>query len=168
MADHTKPRTWRGLALLVAMVVLLATSCRSTGGADASSQSGGGSGGTGGAQAAAPAAPSNSASTSKSSEKLCGTPPCVRYLSRGDTKTLADTLNDHPLASTIAVHIALSVLCGGILCLLGEGVSMPFVEKKAREAANQHACLKVSILPDKDKFSLMNMTASNDSPNCKN
>lgn len=163
MADHTKPRTWRGLALIVAMLVLLATSCRSTGGADASSDPGGGSGG--GAQAAAPAAPT---SASKSSERLCGAPPCVRYMSRGDTKSLADTLNNHPLASTIAVHIALGMLCGGILCLLGEGVSMPFVEKKAHEAADQHACLKVSILPDKDKFSLVNITASNENPYCTN
>lgn len=165
MADNTQPRTWRGLALLVALTLLLATSCRSTTGA-ASSQAGG----SGGAQAAAPAAPVTSATSapaSNSAEKLCGTPPCVRYLSRSDTKTLADTLNDHPLASTIAVHVALSVLCGGILCLLGEGMSMPFVEKKAHEAASQHACLKVSILPDKDKFSLMNITASNDSPGCK-
>src|SRR4051812_28216697 len=115
MADHTMPRTWRGLALIVAMLVLVATGCQSTGGADASSGSGGGNGG---ARAAAPGAPS---SASKSSEKLCGTPPCVRFLSRGDTKSLADTLNDHPLASTIAVHLALGVLCGGILCLLGEG-----------------------------------------------
>jgi hypothetical protein len=165
MTDHMKPRAWRGLALLVALTLVLATGCRSTGGADASSQAGGGSGG---AQAAAPAAPTTSATTaSQNAEKMCGTPPCVRYLSRSDTKSLADTLNDHPLASTIAVHLALSVLCGGILCLLGEGVSMPFVEKKAHEAASQHACLKVSILPDKDKFSLMNITASNDSPGCK-
>ncbi|NUR26766.1 MAG: hypothetical protein HOV83_13145 [Catenulispora sp.] len=160
MADHTMRRAWRGVALIVALLVLVVTGCQSTGGADASSGSGGG---TGGAQAAAPGGPSTQA---KSSEKLCGTPPCVRFLSRGDTKTLANTLKDHPLASTIAVHVALSALCGGILCLLGEGVSMPFVEKKAREAADQHACLKVSILPDKDKFSLMNIAASNESPYC--
>lgn len=162
MADHTMPRTWRGLALIVAMLVMLATGCQSTGGADASSGSGGG---TGGAQAAAPAAPNTAAKGS--SEKLCGTPPCVRFMSRDDTKSLADTLKDHPLASTIAVHLALGMLCGGILCLLGEGVSMPFVEKKASEAADQHACLKVSILPNKDKFSLMSISASNESPYCK-
>lgn len=161
MADHTMPRTWRGLALIVAMLVLLVTGCQSTGGADASSGSGGG---TGGAQEAAPGAPPT---VKGSPEKLCGTPPCVRFMSRGDTKSLAGTLKDHPLASTVAVHLALGVLCGGILCLLGEGVSMPFVEKKASEAADQHACLKVSILPDKDKFSLMNIAASNESPYCK-
>ncbi|GAA2025393.1 hypothetical protein GCM10009839_24360 [Catenulispora yoronensis] len=160
MADHTMPRTWRGLALIVAMLMMLVTGCQSTGGADASSGSGGG---TGGAQAAAPAAPNPAA---KSTEKLCGAPPCVRFMSRSDTKSLADTLKNHPLASTIAVHLALGMLCGGILCLLGEGVSMPFVEKKASEAADQHGCLKVSILPNKDKFSLMSITSSNESPYC--
>jgi hypothetical protein len=159
MADHTKPRTVRGIALLVTLLLLLATGCKSTG-SDTSSNSG-----SGGAPAAAATGPATSESTG-TPEKLCGAPPCVRYLSRSDTKTLADTLHDHPVASTIAVHAALSILCGGILCLLGEGVTMPIVEKKAREAADQHACLKVSILPDKDKFSLMNMTASNEKPYC--
>lgn len=157
MADHTKPRTGRGLALILTMLLLLVTGCKSTG-AESSS-------GSGGAQAVVATVPAASTTTG-TQEKLCGTPPCVRYMSRSDTKSLSSTLTDHPLASTIALHVALSMLCGGILCLLGEGVSLPFVEHKAREAADQHACLKVSILPDKDKFSLMNITASNEKPYC--
>lgn len=160
MADHTKPRTWRGLALILTMALLLVTGCQSA--KDSSS-----SHGSGGAAAAVVSDPKTAQHSSESSEKLCGTPPCVRYLSRGDTKTLSQTLTDHPVASTIALHVALSMLCGGILCLLGEGVSLPILAHKANDAAAQHACLKVSILPDQEKkWKLVDITASNAKPNC--
>lgn len=166
MADHTKPRTWRGLALILTMALLLVTGCQS-------SKDSSGSPGSGGAAAAVATDPKTSqhssegSNSSDSSEKLCGTPPCVRYLSRGDTKTLSQTLTDHPVASTIALHVALSMLCGGILCLLGEGVSLPILAHKANDAAAQHACLKVSILPDQDeKWKLVDVTASNAKPGC--
>ncbi|MFL6117450.1 MAG: hypothetical protein ACJ786_39785 [Catenulispora sp.] len=162
MADHTKPRTWRGLALILAMALLLVTGCQS---AKESSSSNG----SGGAVAAVPTDPTTTRAQagSGSSEKLCGTPPCVRYLSRGDTKTLSGTLTDHPVASTVVLHIALSALCGGILCLLGEGVSLPILAHKVNDAAAQHACLKVGILPDKDKkWQLVDITASNEKPYC--
>ncbi|MBW8804695.1 MAG: hypothetical protein AUG49_08140 [Catenulispora sp. 13_1_20CM_3_70_7] len=162
MADRTKPRTWRGLALILTMALLLVTGCQS----DKDSSS---SHGSGGAAAAVVSDPTTAKSQggSDSTEKLCGTPPCVRYVSRSETKTLSETLTDHPVASTVVLHIALSALCGGILCLLGEGVSLPILAHKANDAAAQHACLKVGILPDKDKkWQLVDITASNQKPNC--
>jgi len=161
MADHNIVRGRTGLALIVALVLMLATACKST--SDSSSTSGSSGG-------AAVAASTTKASTSESSggtEKICGAPPCVRFVSRGDTKTLASTLTDHPILSTVALHVAVTVLCGGILCLLGEGVSLVYVDRAAKDAANQHACLKVSLLKDGDKWRLVSLSTSNQSPYCK-
>src|ERR1051326_8584773 len=103
MADHTKPRTWRGLALILTMALLLVTGCQS-------SKDSGSSHGSGDAPAAVTSGPKTTTANSTgsaSSEKLCGTPPCVRFMSRGDTKNLSETLTDHPIASTVALHLAL-------------------------------------------------------------
>ena len=61
---------------------------------------------------------------------------------------------------------AVMVLCGGILCLLGEGVSLDYVGHAAKDAAAQHACMRVNILSDADKWKLVSITTSNQSPYC--
>ena len=145
------------LALMLTMLVLAVTAgCSTMSAADSSS-------GSGGSSAVVSTAPSASGP-----QKVCGTPPCVRFLSRGDTKTLSGTLTDHPVISAVAVHLAVGVLCGGILCLLGEGVSTTYVEHATKDAADQHACLKVSVLPDERQWKLVGLSASNESPYCTN
>ncbi|WP_194896744.1 hypothetical protein [Catenulispora pinisilvae] len=154
MADHTNARGRTGLALILTLLMLFATACKSTADSGSSSSS------SGGTTAVASSAPSHDAT------KVCGTPPCERFVSRGDTKTLANTLTDHPILSTVALHAAVVILCGGILCLLGEGVSMEYVNRAAKDATAQHACLMVSILPDSSKWKLVSLSASNQSPYC--
>jgi hypothetical protein len=156
MADHTSARSRTGLALILTLLLLFVAACQSN--ADSGSSSSGSSGGT---TAVATAAP-----TTGEAQKICGAPPCVRYVSRGDTKTLATTMTDHPILSTVALHAAVMLLCGGILCLLGEGVSLVYVDRAAKDASAQHACLKVSILPDNDKWKLATLSTSNQSPYC--
>lgn len=90
----------------------------------------------------------------------------MRFVSRGDTRTLSSTIADHPILSTVALHAAVTVLCGGILCLLGEGVSMDYVGHAAKDAASRHACLKVNLLSDNDKWKLVSLSTSNQSPYC--
>ena len=152
MADNRSRSRRYGLpALLLAALLLTTTACRSSGG-----------------NASTPQDPLThaSASSSVSAEDICGTPPCVRFLSRGETKTLAGTLSDHPIASAVALHAAVTVLCGGILCLLGEGVTFAYVDRVAKSAADQHACIKVSILPEKDKWRLVDLSPSNEGRYC--
>lgn len=166
MADHTTVRGRSGLALILTVLLLFAAGCKST--ADSSSSSGSGSSGGTSAVAAPSSARSSapSAPTTGDAQKICGAPPCVRYISRSSTSTLATTVADHPILSTVALHAAVMVLCGGILCLLGEGVSLDYVAHAAKDAANQHACLKVNILSDSDKWKLVSLTPSNQSPYC--
>lgn len=152
MADHTSVRGRTGLALILTLLVLFAAACKS------SSADSGSSGGT--------TVVASSAPTSGDAQKICGAPPCVRFVSRGDTKTLSSTITDHPVLSTVALHAAVMVLCGGILCLLGEGVSLDYVGRAAKDAAGRHACLKVDILSDDDKWKLVSLTTSNQSPYC--
>jgi hypothetical protein len=156
MNDDLSGRSRNVLVLILAMVLLLfAAGCGSASDADSSSAAGDTS------------AVTSAAPTTGPPQKICGTPPCVRFVSRGDTKTLSSTLNDHPIISAVAVHVAVGILCGGILCLLGEGVSTTYVDHAARDAASQHACLMVRLLPDSDKWKLVNLSASNQSPYCK-
>jgi hypothetical protein len=154
MGEETNRWSRNVLALTLTLLLLFAAGCKSTS-ADSSSSSGGA------AAAAAPTAP-----PSGDPQNICGTPPCVRFISRGDTKTLSSTLTDHPILSTVALHAAVAVLCGGILCLLGEGVGLAYVDHTAKDAAGRHECLKVSILPDHNEWQLVNLTASNQSPYC--
>jgi hypothetical protein len=154
MAERTNVR---GLALILTLLTVFAAACKST--ADSSSSSGS----SGGTTVVASSAPT---SATAGAQNICGTPPCVRFISRGETKTLADTVADHPILSTVALHAAVTVLCGGILCLLGEGVSLDYVAHAARDAANQHACMRVNILSNDDKWKLVSLTTSNQSPYC--
>lgn len=156
MTEHTSVRSRSGLALILTLLLMFAAACRST--ADSDSSSSGSSGGT---------TVVASAPTTSETQKICGTPPCVRYVSRGDTKTLSDTIAEHPILSTVALHAAVTVLCGGILCLLGEGISLDYVGHAAKDAASQHACMKVNIMTDADKWKLATITTSNQSPYCQ-
>ncbi|MEY9860500.1 hypothetical protein ABH935_006137 [Catenulispora sp. GAS73] len=161
MADHTSARTRGGLALILTLLLVFAAACKST----ADSSSGSGSGSSGGSSGGTTVVAS-SASTTGDAQKICGAPPCVRFISRGDTSTLSSTVSAHPILSTVALHAAVMVLCGGILCLLGEGISLDYLAHAAKDAANQHACLKVNILSDNDKWKLMSLSTSNQSPYC--
>ncbi|WP_194920045.1 hypothetical protein [Catenulispora rubra] len=159
MADHTSARTRGGLALILTLLLVFAAACKST--ADSSSGSGSSGGSSGGTTVVVSSAP-----TTGDAQKICGTPPCVRFLSRGDTSTLSSTVSDHPILSTVALHAAVMVLCGGILCLLGEGIGLDYVAHAAKDAANHHACLRVNILSDNDKWKLISLSTSNQSPYC--
>ncbi|MEY9893489.1 hypothetical protein ABIA35_008654 [Catenulispora sp. MAP12-49] len=157
MGEHTAARSRAGLALILTVLMLFVAACQSTADSDSSS---GSSGGT-------TVVAASSAPTTGQAQKICGAPPCVRFVSRGDTKTLSTTIADHPILSTVALHAAVTVLCGGILCLLGEGVSLDYVAHAAKDAANQHACIRVNVLSDDDKWKLVSLTTSNQSPYCK-
>ena len=160
MAEHTSVRRRTGLALILTLLLVFAAACKST--ADSGSSSSGSSGGT----SVVAASSASSAPTTGEAVKVCGAPPCVRFVSRGNTKTLSTTIADHPVLSTVALHAAVMVLCGGILCLLGEGVSLDYVGHAAKDAAAQHACMRVNILSDADKWKLVSITTSNQSPYC--
>lgn len=155
MADHTNVRSRAGLALILTLLMVFAAACKST------ADSGSSSGSVGGTTVVASSAP-----TTGEALKICGAPPCVRFVSRGESKTLADTIAAHPILSTVALHAAVTVLCGGILCLLGEGVSLDYVAHAAKDAANQHACMRVNILSNDDKWKLVSISTSNQSPYC--
>lgn len=157
MADHKTVRSRSGLAVILALLLVFAAACKAP---DDSSSSGSGSG-SGGTTAVAAAS-----STGGETQKICGTPPCVRFVSRGDTKTLSSTIAGHPILSTVALHAAVMVLCGGILCLLAEGVGLDYVAHAAKDAADEHACLKVDILSDDGKWKLISLASSNQSPYC--
>ena len=158
MAEHTNVRRRTGLALILTLLLVFAAACKST--ADSGSSSPGSSGGM------SVVASASSSPTSDQAQKICGAPPCVRFISRGDTKTLSSTITNHPVLSTVALHAAVMVLCGGILCLLGEGVSLDYVGHAAKDATAQHACMRVNILSDSDKWKLVSIITSNQSPYC--
>lgn len=152
--DHARQNPRRLLlAALLALLLVASAGCRSTG-----AQSDGS-----GDRGAVAAAPNPSAD---SDTKLCGTPPCMRFVSRSQTKTIADTVGAHPFLSSVAMHAVVGLLCGGILCLLGEGVSVAYVGDAAKHAAAAHACLRVRILPDGHEWHLVDVAGSNQSPYC--
>ena len=147
------------LAAMLALLVLLTSACRSTAASSGAQQ-------VNPAQVhhAAPAttAPSGAASDTQ----ICGTPPCMRFVSRSETKTVADTVSAHPLLSAVVLHGVGLLLCGGILCVLGEGVSLAYVGKEADIASKAHECLRVRILPNGQEWRLVDIAPSNQSPYC--
>src|SRR5579859_6951562 len=76
-----------------------------------------------------------SATASSASSAICGVPPCDKYLPRQETRTLDSAISGHPIASAVALHLVISALCGGILCLWGEGVTFVYVERETHLAA---------------------------------
>lgn len=106
------------------------------------------------------------ATTPSSTVKTCGTPPCDKYLSRGETRTLDKALSGHPIASAIAMHLVISTFCGGILCVWGEGVTFVYTERQAHLAAENGACLRVHVLPQGRSWQLVSLDTSNQSPYC--
>ncbi len=142
--------TLRTIALSV-LLMFAATSCTIV---PASSSS------TPAAEQAGPAA------APSSSTKICGTPPCDKYLSRGDTRTLDKALSGHPIASAIAMHLVISTFCGGILCVWGEGVTFVYTERETHLASQNGECLRVHVLPQGRSWQLVSLDASNQSPYC--
>ena len=142
------------VAAVLALLLFAAASCKSTGSsADGSPQQPAGAGVT-------------ATSTADSDTKICGTPPCMRFVSRGDTQKIADTAGAHPLVSSLALHLVVGLLCGGILCILGEGVGVSYVGETAKTAAKDHECLRVRILPSGKEWHLVDVVPSNQSPYC--
>ncbi len=145
------------LAAVLALLLLACAGCQSS------------SGGTARADrpaAAAPAGSSSAKTTASSDTKICGTPPCMRFVSRSDTKKIADTVGAHPFVSGVALHLVVGLLCGGILCILGEGVSVGYVADAAKNASADHQCLRVRILPNGREWHLVDVAPSNQSPYC--
>ena len=110
--------------------------------------------------------PQKPAAAGQTASNPAGTPPCMRYVSRGDTKKIADTVSAHPVISAVALHIVAGLLCGGVLCLLGAGISVVYVGHEASKATAAHECLRVRILPDGHEWRLVDITPSNQSPYC--
>jgi hypothetical protein len=156
--EHARRTPYRLLlAAVLALVLIASAGCRSS--ATSTDR-------PAGAAQAAPAATSSAPSTAASDTKVCGTPPCMRYVSRSDTKKIADTVGAHPYISGVALHLVVGLLCGGILCILGEGVSVGYVADAAKHAAADHQCLRVRILPNGREWHLVDVAASNQSPYC--
>ena len=116
-------------------------------------------------QPAAAQAPAPS-STSASPVAICGTPPCDKYLTRSETRTLDHAVSGHPIASAIALHLVVSAFCGGVFCIWGEGFSFVYVEHETHLAAQNNECLRVHVLPNGHEWQLVNLDASNQSPYC--
>lgn len=104
--------------------------------------------------------------TSASAVAICGTPPCDKYLTRGETRSLDRAVSGHSIASAIALHLVVSALCGGVLCIWGEGYSFVVVEHETHLAAQNNECLRVHVLPKGHEWQLVNLDASNQSPYC--
>lgn len=119
-----------------------------------------------------PAPSSTSAATSPpaaapaSTVAICGSPPCDKYLTRGETRSLDHAVSGHPIASAIALHLVVSALCGGVLCIWGEGFSFVYVEHETHLAAQNDECLRVHVLPKGHEWQLVNLDATNQSPYC--
>jgi hypothetical protein len=106
------------------------------------------------------------ASAPSTSSKICGTPPCDKYLSRGETRTLDKAITGHPIASAIALHLVISTFCGGILCVWGEGVTFVYTERQTHLAAQNGECLRVHVLPQGRAWQLVSLDTSNQGPYC--
>ena len=144
------------LALSICLAVATVAGCTPTTGNSAPAQ----------IQAQSQAPSSAAASDPAPSTPICGVPPCVRYLSRSETRTLDSTITGHPLASALALHLAVSLLCGAVLCIWGEGFTLAYVQHEARVAAQNGQCLRANILPQGREWQLVQLEATNQSPYC--
>jgi len=70
------------------------------------------------------------------------------------------------VAAAIALHLVVSAICGGIVCLWGEGVSYVYVERQTHLAAQNGECLRVHVLPQNHAWQLVSLDRSNQSPYC--
>ncbi len=116
-----------------------------------------------------PAAAAQQASSSApalAGAAICGIPPCDKYLSRGETRTLNNAVSGHPIASALALHLVVSAFCGGVLCIWGEGVTFLYVQSKVHDAAQNGECLRVHVLPQGRAWQLVSLDGSNQSPYC--
>jgi len=146
---HTETVTLRTIALSV-LLMFAVTSCTII---PASSSS-------------TPVAQQAGVPSTSTSSKICGTPPCDKYLSRGETRTLDKVLSGHPIASAIAMHLVVSTFCGVILCVWGEGVTFVYTERETHLAAQNGECLRVHVLPQGRAWQLVSLDTSNQSPYC--
>jgi hypothetical protein len=148
------------MAAILALLLFTTAACKST------SSSADGSNPKPAGVAATSTVANSAQGTASSDTKICGTPPCMRFVSRSETKTVADTAGAHPLLSSVALHLVVGLLCGGILCVLGEGVGVSYIGEAAKQATANHECLRVRILPNGREWHLVDVTPSNQSPYC--
>lgn len=167
MRDHRLPAARRGTrrmgptrlrALLAALMTLLllstVTACAS-GFPDSSTTSGTSAGKT------------TSATDTDGSIKLCGLPPCTRFVSRAEVKKLNTDVTQHTIASAVVWKVAFDILCGGILCLLGAGISYDYVQNRIKDAAGLDDCLRIQIGRSSPHSKLIQVNPSNLKPYCK-
>lgn len=154
-------RRWFALLLSICLAVAGATACSSVGRSSTPDQIQAPSQ----VQSSAGVAASGPAS---SSSHICGVPPCVKYVSRGTTRTIDNTILKHPVASAIALHVAVGLVCGAVLCVWGEGFTLAYVQHAAHEAAQNGECLRAQILPQGHEWRLVQLDATNQSPYCTN
>jgi hypothetical protein len=153
-----RTRRWFALPLSIFLAVMSVTACASANRSSTPDQVQ--------APAQGQAQSSAAASDPAPSTPICGVPPCDRYLSRSETRTLNSTITDHPIASAIALHVAVGLVCGAVLCVWGEGFTLAYVQHEAQLAAQNGECLRADILPKGREWQLVRLTATNQSPYC--
>jgi hypothetical protein len=152
---HNPPKPTRLRILIAALLALLlvstVTACAS-----------------GFANSSSGADKTTAAADTAGSLKLCGTPPCTRFMSRHDVKKLNTEITEHRVVSAVVWKLAFGLLCGGLLCLLGEGMSYEYVQNRIHEAAGLDDCLRVQINKSGPVNRLIMIGPSNLKPYCKN
>lgn len=93
-------------------------------------------------------------------------PPCDTYLSRNQTHNLDADIGGHSLASEIALHLVVGLVCGGFLCDWGAGLTFDYVQKEVHQAAQNGECLRVRIFPHDGSRQLVALVPTNQSPYC--
>lgn len=148
-------RRWPALLLSICVTVAGASSCMSA------------TGGTVGSAAQLSTSSASSAPDSATSNAaICGLPPCDKYLSRSRTRSLDDALSGHPIVSAVALHLVVGLVCGVVLCIVGEGFTFIYAQREAHQAAKNGECLRVHILPQGRAWQLVRLDATNQSPYC--
>jgi hypothetical protein len=165
---------WFALLLSVGLLVAGTAACDPNNSTDASNSANAASardthGQRGHDRSSAPAAPKSSApAPSSSSFPICGTPPCDKYLSRSQTHNIDADIAAHSLASEIALHLVVGLVCGGFLCDWGAGLTYDYVKAQIHQAAQNDECLRVRIFPHDGSRQLVQLVPTNQSPYCTN
>lgn len=87
-------------------------------------------------------------------------------MSRSKTRSLSTALSGHSLATEVALHLIVGAVCGGLLCIVGETLTVSSIEDAAHEAAQNSECLRIHVLPQGHEWDLAQFDASNQSPYC--
>lgn len=149
-----RARRWFALSLSIFLAAMSVAACTPVSGSSTPDQ------------VRAPAQGQAQSSDPASSTPICGVPPCDRYLSRSETRALNSTITDHPITTAIALHVAVGLVCGAVLCVWGEGFTLAYVQHEAHSAAQNGECLRAQILPKGREWQLVQLDATSQSPYC--